>query len=845
MRVTSVLAFASGAVALVYELAWLRLFSDFFGVTLYATGAVLAAYLGGLALGAHLAARRADGLVRPLRAYAALEAIAALGAAAVVVALPSVAAGWRLVGAASDGALIGAGRFAVAFVVVGAPTAALGATLPVLVRAATVAPVRRGDVAASLYAANTLGAVTGTVLSGFALLPALGAVGSGLAASAGGLVVAGVALALDARHPSTPTLAPDAPRSPVASAPTCGTWALVSAGLTGFAALGYEVVWMRVVSTITKDTVFAFTVTLACFLGGSALGSAVVARRSPPREARWALLGAVQVAVALWVLASPRGFRWWDERFARSDPPTEWFDAAVLEPLTVAALMVGPPAALLGASVALLFGIVAVHDGAVGAAVGRVYAANTVGAIAGSVVASVVLVPRLGVLRATVVLAIVSVAVAAVAYRRQHLTGGRLPRLAELLLYFGVPAAAVAALAVLQAPLDAYYAPGATEGRRQVFAREDATGLVEIFEEPGGALVLVTDRTHRWGSTDVRMVRSMRRQGYLPLVLHPRPARIVEVGLGTGATLTPASLHAAVERIDVVEISPAIVEAARRFGPVNGELLESPKVSVTIADGKNHLLLTRDQYDVIVLGLFVPDRPGAGQLFSRELYVSCRSRLLAGGIVVQWLPLDQLVPDSVRSVLATFQSVFAETHLFEKGHYLAMVGSHDVLSLDVARARRVLAAPSLQDDAAANGLTDARRVLSTYVGGPQVVRRLTGDAPLNTATFPRVELQRTSGGTVRSYGLAATNLDAVLAQRTLAASSIVGATSEEQTALLVAFEARGHALGGAVAQARGRHRDAVESFRRALALDPGEEIARAELERYRRAVPRADVPALR
>jgi spermidine synthase len=324
------------------------------------------------------------------------------------------------------------------------------------------------------------------------------------------------------------------------------------------------------------------------------------------------------------------------------------------------------------------------------------------------------------------------------------------------------------------------------------------------------------------------MVHATRHQGYLPLLLHPAPESVVEIGLATGISFAPALLYDGVRRAEMVEISPAVIAAAVRFREDNADLAAHPKLTLVVDDGRNHLRYTRQRYDVIVLGLFVPYRPSAGYLFSREFYGICKDRLTAGGFVIQWLPLDQLTPDALRSVMHTFQGVFGDVHAFERDHYLALIGGAP-LRFDVDAIAQRMHDPSIASDLTHHGLTDPHGVLASYMMGPAEIAAFAGDAPENTENSLTVEFQRLRIG---AYRHAVENLEALLAHRVFPEVGDPGASPESLDRLRRAFEGRTHTLRGAVAQARGRHEDARQHFRRAVQLNPRDVRARAQLKYY-------------
>ncbi|XYH99830.1 fused MFS/spermidine synthase [Sorangium sp. So ce1128] len=867
LRMMAIL-FLSGASSLAYEVAWTRSLGAVFGVALHATTAVLVAYMAGLSLGGVVGGHLAPRVRAPLRAYAALEAAIGVSALLVPLGLSAVGGlyGWLYEPLLERPALGFVVRFLGSLAVLLVPTTLMGATLPL----AAEGCIRRGDRlgadAGRLYAANTAGAVLGASAAGLLLLPALGVSLTNQVSAAVSVAVALLALALVGRAgterdepaepaPAAPEARGEAGRSPGRGArdlsgegrldgegaprtPAALRVTLALAGVSGFVALSLEIVWTHVLAAVTRDTTFAFTCTLAAFLTGTALGGWAGARLGARAPAALGLV-ACQAGVALSALLSFVVMRWLGATPLLTAPAS--FDAALAQQFALASLPMLAPTCLLGASLPLCLTLAgrARAGGArssAGHAVGMVLSANTLGAVLGCIASGLWLVPSFGFGKSTVLLSAVALGGALLALRLHaagegpgaRRAGWRITRIAQIV--YG--ALLIELFLVLPAASTEWFFPARSAEGRVVFHAEDASGIVDVLEKEG-VRTLVTDRRHRWGSTHPAMVQSMLRQGALPLLLHPRPARVVEIGLATGIHALPQLRDGRVEELTVVEISPAIVGAAGAFAGHNGDLLRDPRVDVVLDDGRSFLQRTRRRFDVIVLGLFVPYRPGASALYSQELLAACRERLERGGLVLEWLPLDQMTFDAVRSVMATFLAVFPHVEAWEKGHYLALVGASEPVALDAARVREGLRGLG---GARAAGLRDPGDVVASFLLGPAQVRELAAGAPLNTEDRPRIEFMRLREGP--GYGRAAQSLERLLERRALPAGLAAWPDAEREAAER-RFLARGRSLRGALLQARGQHREAYAEFAGALRIDPEDEIARGEVARYDEALRRS------
>ncbi len=805
--------FASGACGLAYELVWFRMLGGLMGTTLHATSATLAAFMGGMAIGAYACGRYLSRQQQrhPLAIYGAIE----IGVGLYALALPSLlgfidGAYVHLAGSVSSPSVLTALRFALAIIVVGVPAAGIGALFPGIIKAHTVRPGRLRRASGRLYAANTLGATVGVLATGLLLLPALGVRASNTIAAVSNVVIGVGALAL-CRAKSTRLVGAKASNKKRPG----GSIALVIAALSGLTALAYELVWFRALRLMTINTTVAFAIVLAVFLTGIALGSSLTTR-SFSRKRAWTLLGGAQVMVAASALLTPHLLRGLDAIWGRASGPA----ASLVTLMIVGGVTMLLPATLLGASLPLAIGLYGRAAGNVSMGAGAGYAANTVGAVAGAILTGVVLIPTVGSHHTLLVLAALNVLASRLALTRSKERDS-----------LHAPAArwAVAAVVFLAAVLvfwrgDPFSSPR-TEDGITIMRVEDASGLVEVREK-SGRLALIVDRVNRWGTTTQLMVRSMQQQGYLPLLLHSAPKRVVEIGLATGIQMVPFLRDERVEHVVAVEISPAIVQAAKRFAPHNQGLVEHPKAEVVVADGRHWLRTTAQRFDIIVLGLFTPYRPGAGSLFSRELYQVCRARSTEGGITVHWLPLNQLSLEALRAIMGAFVSTFDESHAFIKAQYLALVGWRGDADVSFATIAKTLERPAIAGETTRLRLGDPHGWLAGYALGNEQIRAFAGSVGSSTVDRPIAELTY-DPAREQGYVNAATNLDALLEQRQSPTKWLAAADEATNRTHRRYFEARGFALRAAIAQVRRQPARAAALLRRAAKLNPAEEIIRS------------------
>jgi spermidine synthase len=742
----------SGIAGLVYEVSWTRLLTLHIGHTTAAASAVVAAFMGGLALGAAIAGRFASRLTlrQCLYAYAILEALVA--AIALVLPFELRASTPLLAWAYRDGAggwLFPAVRFAAAFLLILAPAVALGATFPLAVRWFTsrsdAAPASGGGI---LYALNTGGAAAGAVLSGFVLIPAAGVSGSILFGVAISAIAAGAVLVIASREDNVPLdAASPGPKPPRKSAkrsepavPASPAWlAGATLGLSGFASLLFEIVWTRVLAMTIGPTTYAFAATIAALILGLAIGSAAgawVARRT--RDAvDWlavALAGAAACVIGASYLAGgplPRAIA---ERFAAAP---EQYARLTSGGVLLAAALVIPAAACLGAAFPLALATLRAAADAAPRRFAIVYAINTIGSVAGSLTAGFVAIPLLGLQHTTTLVAAMLVAASGLAIGRGRPTERRA---------VSVAAAAVAIVLMVLNPawdrqllasgayMYAPYVPRDLDLVTQlkagslVYYREGAAATISVKRLTGTLSLAIDGKTDASNRSDMLTQRVI---AHLPLLLHPDPETVFIIGLGSGVTLGSALQHP-VERVDVAEISPEVVEASRQFTAENHDALADPRARVIVADGRTHLELARQKYDVIVSEPSNPWIAGVAALFTREFFEAARARLAPGGVICQWANIYNISDRDLRAIAATFIASFPHGTVW-------LVGENDALFVAadgpieerfglIARgwSNRAVAA-----DLAGVGAVEPFALFSLFAGGPaELIRYGQGAAGL-------------------------------------------------------------------------------------------------------------------
>ncbi|HZR23204.1 MAG TPA: fused MFS/spermidine synthase [Vicinamibacterales bacterium] len=726
----------SGAAALVYEVTWTRLFSLQLGHTVAAASTVLAAFMGGLALGAWIARSSGTGL----RIYAVLEALIGLFALLLPVALRATVP--LLAWSYADGtasAQFAMTRIVVSLVLLGIPAAAMGATFPIATRWFASVSADAGV----LYAANTAGAAVGALAAGFWLIPAIGLRGTtwiGVALNA----IAACGAMWIARQPHAEAAKPAekdshkkkaqrlqrAPRD--VSSPRI---AFLAVGISGFAALVYEVAWTRLLAMIIGPTTYAFATMAAAFVTGLAVGSAVGTRisRTATHLVRW--LGAMLIvsAVTACAAASFAAIRLPLITAAQVADANVTFGSVVTTQALLVTLLLLPMTFALGATFPLALAVASTGADSIAGDTARVYTANTVGAIGGALAGGFVLIPLLG-LRWTFAVAAIVAAVAGASCVAN-------------LVFAGVAVAAIVAIVALPSWDNALLSSGAYKyapylagtdletvlrvGRLEYY-KEGAAGTVSVRRLTGTLSLAIDGKVDASNTGDMLTQRML---GLLPVLIHGHAHDLCIIGLGSGVTAASALAPGTVTHEDVIEISPEVVEASHYFDTESEHVLQRPEVRLIAGDGRSHLLLTPRRYDVIVSEPSNPWMAGVASLFTREFFEAAKSKLNADGLLCQWAHTYDISREDLQSIVRTFNSVFPQgtAWLVGEGDVL-LVGARDGdiasrLGAIASGSRNGRTAAMLSTLGALDGTTPFA-VFASYVAGPHELARFASDAPV-------------------------------------------------------------------------------------------------------------------
>lgn len=751
----------SGATSLVYQVLWLRMLILIFGSTLFATSAILSTFMGGLALGAMIAGRTMDRSPSPpLRVYGFLEIGIGLYALIVPLLFSALSPVYRAVwnhGGSDSLVLLSLAKFVGIAVVLIAPTTLMGASLPVLARDVADDPDRIGGKVGSLYAVNTFGAVFGTFLAGFVLLPAIG-MRQTLWWTAAANIVIGIVAIVAARSRAAVRHEPES-MAPGPRRWTRHTVVLLSIfAMSGFGAMVLEVAWTRALSLVLGSSVYAFSLMLVAFLIGLALGGAAFAAllRRYTRLHPGGLLAVLLVATGLFAYGTvfvfqhlPRLFG--EIYFAWSPGPNGWFAVQFLFGLVV----MFPATFAFGGIFPAVLQLHARGLDEVAGSVGTVYAANTAGTILGAAVAGFALIPGIGVQQSVVTVAVVQMLLGVAAWTVLAPAGGRRTRIwavAMILVALGMPVmqpgwnALLMNSGVYMNLQDLPEGSGWEDFRRRaldevvlVYAAEGMTASVLVADEPqyDNRFLAVNGKIE--ASTHADMETQLM-CAHLPLLLHPDPKDVMVIGLASGITVGSAAAHP-VESIRVVEVEEKMLPAAELFAEANGGIMQEPRVRFSINDARNELEFSSDSYDVIISEPSNPWMTVAANLFTEDFFRIARSRLRRGGMFAQWVQNYYLPTDDLRSIVAAFHEAFPYVHVFEtfEGVDLVLLGSEEPIDLDLDLVDRRMSELLVRMDLARINVRRPTDVLPLFRLGHDEVGRFVEGAPRNTDDNARVE----------------------------------------------------------------------------------------------------------
>jgi spermidine synthase len=741
-----IIFFLSGITGLIYETVWLRMLIRILGNTVYATSVILAAFMGGLAIGSFLFGKISGKSKNPLRLYAILESGIGVSATLFVGVLPLLTPFYKLIYSLASGQrfVLMLAQSLIMIILLLVPTSLMGGTLPVL--SLFVNNIGDGDRLSRriglLYGANTLGACVGVIASGLYTIGEWGeheTVYSGVIIN---FLIAGLVLLVSKRPRAhgemkgnhLPDVEPAVDRNHL---PDTGIitdkkrlFILITYGISGFAAISYEIIWTRMFQIQLGTSIYAFSMMLGCYLLGIGLGSMAGGRFIRKGILNLRFFGWLQLFTALYGLAGTF--------ILQCFSPADFSELLALAKIFIIPLIIVTP---LTFALGLMFpalSAVFVDKSHAGRDVARLYSVNTVGCIVGSLVCGFLFIHLFGT-RGTVVFVagINSIIGVLILFN----TNDKIKALAAgivmtIILVIGYHAPDPFLMVLIKA-LKVKFG-NLTKNVEIYYHRESTCATTTVFGIPGHQR---SRHLYINGVGVTTLCTETKLMSHLPCMVHPSPRNILVVCLGMGTALRSAWSHGTIE-VDVVELIPETYACFKYFHVNAGTILSDPRVRHYADDGRNFLNMRTRTYDVITLDPAPPLwSAGTVNLYTKEFFESCRSRLNPGGIMCLWIPPASFA--DVRMIMKTFHSVFPATSVWRGPHYAGffMISSSETPEKALPLFQKALSDKKINADI--NEWEDppltAESLQRLYLLSPEMLELFTGKAPLITDNHPYTE----------------------------------------------------------------------------------------------------------
>lgn len=729
-----VILFLSGASALIFESLWFHLAALVFGNSVWAASLVLAGFMAGLGLGNALIAFFGGKITFPIRFYAGLELIIAFSGIALVIVFPRLtgllAPVFRLI--LDMPFTLNFARMAGAFILMLIPTTAMGATLPLVVKALCAEKAEFGRVLGALYGCNTLGAVLGLAANDILFIKFCGIQGAAFVAGGFNVLAALLAIRLSLSEKST------AQASGCASIFTLRAASLLTAGaLTGCIMLGFEVVWFRLLIMFFSAHDTNFMVMLAVVLAGIGAGGLLASAWFKAHLKTDGLLAPLMFLSGLLAAAL---YRYLDVALDLLKIGDKYVYL-----LCVSLFLMFPVSCLSG----LIFTMLgkALHDEIEDEtrATGFLTLFNTGGALVGALGAGLFLIRFMGIEKSFFLLAALYGAAAFMAWDWRDKAGTIRARAA------GCMAGAAFCLGMAMFPFgamsDLMMRPArrwiAQAGEQRVAAREGITETIQYLRKdflgrPHYYRLLTNN--HSMSATNMRGRRYMNLYVWLPVALHPAPRNALLICYGCGCTAKALTDTKELENITMIDISRDIVDMSSvPFPDPDENPANDPRARIRIEDGRFFLLTTKEEFDIITADPPPPTYSGIVNLYTQEYFERIRDRLRAGGVATYWLPVYQLDAHETKAILKAFVNVFPNCSLWTGAEYdWIMVGIKPPVSrVSESRFAAQWRDPALAREMRAVGLANPAQLGSLFIADGKRLTDWIGAALPLVDNFPR------------------------------------------------------------------------------------------------------------
>ncbi len=747
----ALLFFLSGCAALIYEIVWFQLLKLTIGSSALSLGITVSIFMGGMCIGSYLYHRFVSTHHHPLKAYAYLEAGIGIFAVINLFFIPKIAELYFSVGGYGFWSILTRSMVATMFLL--PPTIFMGSTLPAIAR--WVKSDRKGTASLGLfYSTNIVGAVCGVFLAGFYLLKEHDVYVASFFATAINVIVVLIAIMLAKRF----TYESDQ-KDTSTHLSSKAKYIYLIAGLSGFCALGAQIIWTRLLANFYGGTVYTFSIILIVFLLGLGIGSTIGSRVVAWRHSSFTYLFIILIAAvpAIWwagyaineVLHQIFLFGIEPNNYVAQ---SNWVSKSLLDFVrTTIALL--PATIIWGASFPVALACIAQKNTDTGAYAGKLYAANTLGAVVGALLFSVAIIPISGTTFAQqmiVFFAYTAIVIFIFFYYPKDLK-------------FKPIAVQTLALSLVASNLLFIVISTSTNFNMQLWGRTlqawRSSDIVAIEEGVNSTVGITTFRKsnslkdyhyiHISGkivaSNDERDMNIQRQLGHLPAIIHGEPKSALIIGFGAGVTAGTFTQYESIDRIVIVEIEPRVPKLSGKFFKnENYDVLNDPRTELIIDDGRHFLATTKEKFDIISTDPIHPWVRGASSLYTTEFYQLASNRLNPGGYITQWVPFYETDEAAVKSQVATFFKAFPNASIWNsqsgmQGYDVTLLGTKETLRINEEHILNMMKQPLLAPSLAETNINNIISFLSHYSGNKSDISNWLQNAELNDDKNLRLE----------------------------------------------------------------------------------------------------------
>ena len=769
--VALLLFFFSGFVSLIFQVVWLKMLVLVFGNTVWASSTLLTAFMAGLAIGSWLFGRIADRTKSSLRLYGIIEGIIGVYAVLTPLIFSKLYIIYTPINSITGGndLILGMFKFLIGFIILLPPTICMGGTLPLLAKHFTKNIDKAGSKIGSLYTINTFGAVLGTFIAGFFLIPLFGLKATIFLGSIVNLMILLISFIIT--------------RGETAGFSKYGlfkisfkkierNWVVWVYFVLGFASLSYEIIWNRILVLHIGSSVYAYAVMLGVYLLGITLGAGFMSHYIEKVRKPILVFVIIQFVIAFDLIILINQFAQMPHMLVKIGEfiGLHGYFSHTLAVVFATFQILILPTFLFGASFPLAARLFIKNKEEVGKETGQLYAFNTVGCIFGSFLAGFVFLPFLGAQISLLLTGSINLLIGIYLFARvkNKIKKKVIVSLSILIFfylgYFGLTSKDQVILSA------GVFKDEAKSKVKLLDYNEDvyATVSVEQRSDVRGTWKQLSMNGVNVAGTSVELFYIQKMQGHLPLLLNKSPKKVLHIGFGSGGTAWAVSRYP-VKEIVIAEISRSVIEkASKYFKCVNHGVLKDPRVKVEFTDGRNKILVSKEKYDVILSDSVHPRFSGNGSLYTYEYYKLLKTRLNPGGLVSQWLPFYSITPENFKMILKSFYKVFPNTSIWfinsTFNDYVIVIGKLDGPMIDFSTICSKLKIPEVAEDLKEINCENPYKILDFFFFANEKVGEFVGDVPIHTDDSMSVEYM--SGRALDKHITALLNYSGLLKYRT-------------------------------------------------------------------------------